>query len=361
MAFIEKKDSGWRAKISWYDANGKRHTKSKQGFETKRLAQQWANKMEVAKDKQQLSPTDPIFVEYFLEWAQTFKMSKVSDNTKKRYINIGHLIEQYFGKAKISSITQRSYQQFINSYGHDHSKSTMEKVHGTIKSCAKYAVYEGTIPRNFADQITLVWDESKTRHVEYLSRSEIKSLIASLEDNISPKYVSRYMILCAIYTGMRFGEILALEWDDIDYNNHTIRVNKSYDYIAHRTKKPKTASSNRFIRVSSKFLDLIAPLKVNGQERVFAPSDGSYISSSATNHTLRRHLAKCGLEKEGFHFHSLRHSHVALLLFSGVPLYAISKRLGHADMSVTAKKYAYLIDELRQQSDHQIEEILEDL
>lgn len=49
MSFIEKKDNSWRAKISWYDANRKRHTKSKQGFETKRLAQQWANKMEVTK------------------------------------------------------------------------------------------------------------------------------------------------------------------------------------------------------------------------------------------------------------------------------------------------------------------------
>ena len=68
-----------------------------------------------------------------------------------------------------------------------------------------------------------------------------------------------------------------------------------------------------------------------------------------------------GIDKPTFHFHSLRHSHVALLLFKGVPLYAISKRLGHASMSTTAKKYAYMLDELKQQSDTQITKILDNL
>lgn len=361
MAVYDKRAKGWRARISWYDSQGKRHYKSKQGFRSKRQAQAWARQMEQAKDTNHISSHDPAFADYFLDWANTYKVPNTSKNTQNRYRHVHGRIAAYFGQAKLSKITRRQYQQFINEYGADHSKSTMQKVHGTIRSCVSDAMSEGIIHHNFTDRINLVWNDDNTMQVEYLSVAEIKMLISSLLNGVKPNYTSRYMILCAIYTGLRLGEILALEWSDIDYVAHTISVTKSYDYAAKRTKEPKTASSKRTVRVSAGFLAMIEPLKVNQQKRVFAPADGSYVSSSAVNKTLKKQLKACGLAKKDFHFHSLRHSHVALLLYEGVPLYAISKRLGHADMAITARKYAYLIDELRQKSDDRIEEILENL
>ncbi|MBN7274398.1 tyrosine-type recombinase/integrase [Ligilactobacillus pobuzihii] len=62
-----------------------------------------------------------------------------------------------------------------------------------------------------------------------------------------------------------------------------------------------------------------------------------------------------------FHFHSLRHFHVAYLLFQGIELYTISKRLGHSNMMITAKKYAYLVDEYKAKSDRQIENAMDNL
>ena len=361
MAYIEKRNGKWRAKVSWNGVDGKRHTKSKQGFDTKRQAIQWANQMEVAKDKNQISSKDPTFADFFLDWAKTYKIPKTSANTQNRYRHVHGRIVDYFGQAKLSKVTRRQYQQFINEYGANHSKSTMQKVHGTIRACVSDAMSEGIVRHNFTDRINLVWNSENTMQVEYLSVAEIQALIGSLLKGIKPNYISRYMILCAIYTGLRLGEILALEWTDIDYAGNTISVTKSYDYAAKRTKEPKTASSKRTVRVSAEFLAMIEPLKANHQKRVFAPADGSYLSSSAVNKALRKQLKACGLVKQDFHFHSLRHSHVALLLYEGVPLYAISKRLGHADMSITARKYAYLIDELRQKGDDRIEEILNNL
>ena len=361
MAVYDKRAKGWRARISWYDSQGKRHYKSKQGFRSKRQAQAWARQMEQAKDTNRISSHDPAFADYFLDWAQTYKVPNTSRNTQNRYRHVHGRIVAYFGQTKLSKITRRSYQEFINQYGANHSRSTMQKVHGTIRSCVSDAVSEGLVHSNFTDRINLVWNEANTMQVEYLSVAEIKALIKSLLNGVKPNYTSRYMILCAIYTGLRLGEILALEWSDIDFESRTIKVSKSYDYAAKRTKEPKTESSKRTVRVSASFLAMIEPLKVNRQKRVFAPADGSYISSSAVNKALRKQLKACGLVKQDFHFHSLRHSHVALLLYEGVPLYAISKRLGHADMSITARKYAYLIDELRQKSDSRIEEILENL
>ena len=92
---------------------------------------------------------------------------------------------------------------------------------------------------------------------------------------------------------------------------------------------------------------------------VFRNSNGQMPSSNAVNHTLRKIMHSCGLSKNDFHFHSLRHSHVAYLLANDVPLYAISKRLGQSNTTITANKYAYLIDEFKARSDEMISNSLD--
>jgi integrase len=169
------------------------------------------------------------------------------------------------------------------------------------------------------------------------------------------------MIITALYTGMRIGEIMALEWSDIDFKNKLIKITKSYSYTEDRIKDPKTESSKRVIRVSQKLLDILKQLRINHQKFIFMSPQGKVPTANAANKVLRKQLKKLGIKKDHFHFHSLRHTHVALLLFKGVPLYAISKRLGHSNMSITASVYAYMLDELRQKSDDQIEEILDSI
>lgn len=361
MAYYEKRYNGWRAKINWYDAKGKRHAKSKQGFATKRQAMAWAHEMELAKDQNRITTKDPVFAEYFWEWATTYKTVGKSKGTYNRYHKIYERLLEYFGNSKLSAVTKANYQRFLNEFGQDKSKETVSKLVGSIRSCVTEAVNENIIPSNFTLGVVAVYDKSKTRKVEYLSVAEIKALISALESGLKPRSISRYMILTAIYTGMRVGEIMALTWDDLDYQAKTVRINKSYDYINGQVKEPKTASSVRTVRVSAGLLSLLDQLRVNKQNLIFANPTGKVPTPAACNATLKRFLTKCEIDKQGFHFHSLRHSHVALLLYEGVPLYAISKRLGHSDMSITAKKYAYLIDELKQRSDDRIDEILTSL
>ena len=94
---------------------------------------------------------------------------------------------------------------------------------------------------------------------------------------------------------------------------------------------------------------------------MFIDDAGTIPNSNAVNKVLRKQLGKLGIKKKGFHFHSLRHTHVALLLFKGVDLYSISKRLGHSNMSITANTYAYMLDELKQKSDGQIVKVLDEI
>ncbi|AXX74955.1 site-specific integrase [Limosilactobacillus reuteri] len=113
--------------------------------------------------------------------------------------------------------------------------------------------------------------------------------------------------------------------NDINCLKYEITINKSWDYVDGGKFKPtKSKSSNRTIRVNQEFLNIIAELNKND-------------------------------------FHSLRHAHVAYLLSQGADLTIISKRLGHADTTVTSKVYAYLIDEYKDKAENQIEKYLENI
>lgn len=371
MAYFKKRGTVWQAQISWYDANDRRRYKTKSGFRTKRQAAEWAHQMEVAKDDNTITNNNPTFVNYYRDWAETYRIPNHSQSTKKRYEILYRDLKEYFGSKKLNHITHKQYQLFINAYGKRHVRSTVQKTDGTIRSCVQDAINDGIIAKDFTARINLVWNDDKSRKVEYLNYQEIKALKNTLLDGLRPEYVSRYMLLTIIYTGMRPGEIRVLTWNDIDFKHQEIHITKSWNYdkgalenydSPEINKSTKNKSSVRVIRVDKKLLDLLNQLRVNRKERLFVnPITGQIPSSAGVNKILRKQLKKAGIDRPGFHFHSLRHSHVALLLFQGVSLYAISKRLGHSNMSITASTYAYMLDELKAKSDNQIVKILDEL
>lgn len=122
---------------------------------------------------------------------------------------------------------------------------------------------------------------------------------------------------------------------------------KLWDDAKKAFKSTKTESSNRVIKVNSKLLGYLKDLKANGTTMVFQNVLGTIPTSPALNKCLRSIMKECGIKKQGFHFHSLRHVHVAYLLGKGVDIYAISKRLGHSNITVTLNAYSYLIEEYK--------------
>ena len=163
------------------------------------------------------------------------------------------------------------------------------------------------------------------------------------------------MILLAIYTGMRLSEIQALTWNDINLQTGTIDINKSWNARERHFKPVKTASSKRIIRVNRSILQIIASLSHGSTSNlVFINQFGEVPTSNAVNKKLRSLLKELKIHRRNFHFHSLRHSHVALLLADGIDIYTISKRLGHSNTTTTSEVYAYLIDEYKQKTDERI-------
>lgn len=368
MAYVYKRGKTWAVRFSkrtkvWDPKQLKEISKLKQkqkgGFKTKTEARQYGIKMESSSLSGVDVTKNPIFAEYYRNWYETYKFPSVRQSTKNRY-RINHkFIKEFFGTTKIKSITREQYQQFINKFAKTHAVITVRKINISIKACIQFAIDDGLLNRSFASRASLSGNKNKDRPVEYLNLSEIKKLVQLCLDGIQPRYTSRYLILAAIFTGARLGELSALHWSDVNFENQTISISKSWNQNRHEMDKPKTNSSNRIISVNSRFLSILKQLMDNHTEFIFASPVTKYPpSSNAVNKTLRSLLKKGHMEKQNFHFHSLRHSHVAYLLSEGIDIYAISKRLGHSDIGITLKTYAYLLEEFK---DKQNDKILQSL
>ena len=361
MASITKLNGKWRVRVSWYDDQGKRHFKTKAGFPTKLEANRWARSIEVQKNDGSISNKSVAFADYFNEWFKTYKESKIVYTTAVKYRVIHRMLTEFFGNKTIDKITRRDYQNFMNNYGSSHAPESVKKTNATIRACVKSAILDDLITKDFTQNVELIWNNNRVQKVDYLNVDEINRLADYVYSMMDPRdrYTSYYMIYTAIMTGMRLQEIAGLKWDDINFNWKTININKAWDFASKRLTTTKTESSNRIIRVNSKLLDALKELKSDDYELVFENSNHHIPESAACNRTLRKALVNLNIDKPSYHFHSLRHSHVALLLYKGVDIYAISKRLGHSDLTTTTKKYAYLIDELKQKTDDNIESILD--
>lgn len=362
MASFTKRSGKWQARISWYDQQSKRKSRSKGGFATKALAKQWATEQELLLNRGINPQRDISLVDYFTQWVATYKQPKVSKISMDRYRFTINELKAFFNSMPIQKVTRTNYQEFINQYGVDHAPSSVQKVNGFVRAAVKSAILDDYLTKDFTQGVELVSNRSRIIKVEYLSKAEIKRLLTTALEGINYHYTSRYMIATAIYTGMRLSEIQALTWNDINWIKGTIVVNKSWNSSTKSFKPTKNEFSNRAIKVNHKLLALLRELRIHSKSNlVFLTQFGTIPTSNAVNKTLRSLLDDLGIQRKNFHFHSLRHSHVALLLANGIDLYAISKRLGHSSTTVTANTYAYLIDEYKAETDQKIIAALSDL
>lgn len=363
MASISKRGKTWQTKVSYYDDNGDRKWVTKGGFRTKAEASVYVTDIEKHKNDGDLKIDNTmLFADYFWNWFETYKESSVRDRTKLTYESAHHILQKYIPDAVIGKLNRRSYQLFIKNFGATHSKATVSKINSLYHASVKDAIYDGIVKKDFIENVTLVFDKKRTRAIRYLNVEELKVLIDYLLKTRNPHFTSKYMILTSLYTGMRPGEVGGLKWQDINFNFKTFTLKQSWNESTKDFEPLKNDSSYRTIRVNQSLLDVLKELpRDDKMGRVFANQYATIPTSSAVNTVLKKSLTINGIKREGFHFHSCRHTHVAYLLSQGIDLYAISKRLGHADMVTTGRIYAYLIDEYKAKTDEQITKSLENL
>jgi integrase len=169
------------------------------------------------------------------------------------------------------------------------------------------------------------------------------------------------LYVLAITTGMRQGELLGLQWKDIDLDTRTLRVNRSvYDGVI---SPPKTTSSRRTIRLSKLAVAALKYHRVNMTRRrisewVFPNSRGATIGyQNLHNRSWKPLLKRAGLP-HSTRFHDLRHSCISLLLARGVPVKVVSEMAGHADVSITLSVYGHVLPDMQSTAADGIDEAL---
>lgn len=361
MSYVRKTKDGYYSYACYYDKDGKRHAKSAGKFKLKREAISAGDALERELNTVNQSLQDITLLDYYWRWYDLYEKNGITEITQNRYNVIGNTIKKYFKDTKLVDIKRSDYQAFINWYGDTHARDSVSKLHNAIKSAVSYAIDDDIITKNFTNNVKVTYNKDKERKVEYLTNKELQVLKTEVTCNLNRYNTSRYMILTAIYTGMRKSEIQALTWKNIDFLHSTISVTKSWDEKKKAFKTTKTEASKRTIKVNRQLLNLLAELKANSSVMVFQNVLGTVPTGTALNKCLRSIMDDCGIEKQGFHFHSLRHVHVAYLLGKGVDVYAISKRLGHSNITVTLNTYSYLVDEYKAKNDTLIIDKLSEL
>ncbi|MCZ0891846.1 tyrosine-type recombinase/integrase [Ligilactobacillus saerimneri] len=355
ISIRKEKDGLYRGYVFFYDKNHKRRGKSAGKFKRKKDALDATRDLEKELDTSNINLLEISFADYYQRWYETYKKYGLAEVTSKRYRTFSKAIRDHFKDKMLKDVKRSDYQQFINWYGKNHSLSSVSKLNGAIRACVEYAIDDDIIRKDFTTRVKLVYNKNHERAVEYLNNNELKKFKDALVANINPRSTGRYMILTAIYTGMRKSEIQALTWSDIDFLHSTISITKSWDDTKKEFKDTKTANSRRVVPVPRELLNYLQQLKFNGSTMVFQNALGNIPTSPSLKKQINSILDDAEVPpKNNFSFHSLRHVHVAYLISKGVDIYAISKRLGHSDITITLKVYSYLIDEYKAKNDKQI-------
>ena len=284
-----------------------------------------------------------LFYEYYAQWIEVYKKGAIREATLAKYLMTQKWVEKLIPEVKVSELTRTAYQQLLNEYAKEHERQTTLDFHHQLKGAVLDAVDEGLLSRDPTRKAIIKGKTPKTKKIKYLNQFELHTLIADLDIKDTPNW--DWFILLVAKTGMRFSEALAITPEDFDFARQTLSISKTWDYKGDGGFLPtKNKSSVRKIQI-----DWQCVVKFSVLTRDLAPYrpifvGESKIYNSTVNDVLTRHCKACGISE--ISIHGLRHTHASLLLFAGVSIASVARRLGHASMTTTQKTYLHIIQEL---------------
>ena len=287
---------------------------------------------------------EDLFIDYYRAWVALYKDGAVRPVTLKKYQNVMAWIERLAPELRLRNFNRQNYQELLNRYAETHERQTTMDFHHLLKGAILDAVDDGLIPRDPTRKAVVKGKQPRPKKSRYLNQFELQKLLSTLELGPAPDW--QWMILLIAKTGLRFSEAVALTPSDFDFTRQTLSVSKTWDYKGGGGFVPtKNSTSVRKVQLDwqlvVQFSTLVRPLKPN--EPIFVPKSGQVYNSTANN-TLERLCKKACIPV--ISIHGLRHTHASLLLFAGVSIASVAKRLGHASMNTTEKTYLHIIREL---------------
>ncbi|SMO44909.1 tyrosine-type recombinase/integrase [Melghirimyces algeriensis] len=346
-------------------STGKRKQKWFSGFPTKKEAQRaLAEKMAEINRGDYVEPSKMNVGDFLDEWlVSEVKMSR-SAHTFDMYQNLvkNHL-KPGLGSASLDKLTPLHIQQFMGKISEkDLSISTINYILRVLKTALSWAVTMEMIPKNPASNIS-----PKSGHRTTMKTWTAEQVNRFLQTAKGNRYYLAFYL--ALTTGMRQGEILGLEWSDIDFESGFIRIQRMLEESSQGSRiveRTKSDAGRRSIALSESALEVVKQhQKEQKQEmlkrgyrsdQLFVTLQGKPLSSRS----LRYHFRSCIQKADVPHirFHDLRHTHASLLLQQGVHPKVVQERLGHSSISMTLDTYSHVIPSMQKEAAQTLDEII---
>ncbi|MEY8380189.1 site-specific integrase [Ileibacterium valens] len=287
---------------------------------------------------------DELFWQYYEKWIEVYKKGAVREITLNKYMMTLSWLKKLAPDLVVSDLNRVGYQTIINGYAEYHERQTTMDFHHQVKGAILDALDEGLIERDPTRKVIIKGKTPSEKKIKYLNQFQLHSLLADLDLNSKQEIGWDWMILLVAKTGIRFSEALGITPKDFDFSRQTLSINKTWDYKNGTGFMPtKNKSSIRKIeldwRTVAQFSELTKELPED--EPIFVHGK---VYNSTINAVLERHCNKVGCPV--ISIHGLRHTHASLLLFEGVSIASVARRLGHASMTTTQRTYLHIIQEL---------------
>ncbi len=294
---------------------------------------------------EQAKPTD-LFRDYYAQWVRVYKEGAIRKATLEKYRTAQSWLDRLAPDLALRDLTRIAYQKLLNDYAELHERQTTMDFHHLLKGAILDAVDDGLVPRDPTRKAIIKGKSPGDKKIKYLNQYELHTLLTGL--NLGKEISWDWFILLVAKTGLRFAEALAVTPKDFDFSRQSLSIGKTWDYKSGGGFQPtKNKSSVRKIQIDWQTVVQFSELVKNLPEDkpIFVQREKTY--NSTVNAILERRCKAVKLPVVSIH--GLRHTHASILLFAGVSIGSVARRLGHASMTTTQKTYLHIIRELESQ------------
>ncbi|RPI33834.1 MAG: site-specific integrase [Chloroflexota bacterium] len=358
---IWKEGRSYRAAVS---LDGKRMTRS---FATRQECKRWIHETKIEIDQGLTYPATRVTLGVFIcDWLDRH----APHVRQKTYIQYRQVVRDHIlprlGHHKMREL---HFEVIEGLYSQMKTEGvgcrTIKLTHAVLHGCLEDAVKRGLLPGNPADRV----DVPRYEHDEMkvLNESQVIQFLSAAKG--SP-YEALYHL--AVKTGMRQGELLGLQWSDLDWTSRTLRVERQWQRVSGVGTffcPPKTKAGRRTIQLGQGMLQVLkAHLEYQQKLKAFAGSawvdthviftskKGTPVENSNMLKDFKAILKKAGLE--AIRFHDLRHTAASLMLNHGIPVIVVSRILGHSKPSITLDIYGHLMPVMQLEAAQTMDEIM---
>ena len=313
------------------------------------------------------------FTDFVEIWKRDYGSKELAPSTYKRYLGIlESRIIPFFGHFRVDKIKPTDIMQFYDLLSKDTqivrrkdnngkktgkplSPKTILEHHRLLRAMLQKAVYWQMIVSNPAERVQA--PKTKKPKRKYYDDEQSKALISNLMELTEEQFKYKVAIILTIFTGVRLGELMGLEWDDINFREGIVSINRSSQYLADKgvfTKVPKTESSIRDVAIPDFVVSLLEEYKCwydnqkalfgelwYDSNRLFVQADGKPMHPSTISKWFEKFVAQIGLPV--INFHGLRHTNATLLIAQNIDVSVVAARLGHAQITTTLNFYVHPI------------------